>query len=127
MKSPEMLSFRGFSYLFAVYCSKKCRDDFSNFPITPNFTPVRFLPHLFEVVIVALYPCCRVLHHLLRSVRVLVQRESGCSVAQQTLNAFYIRAGGDGDGRRGMPLRYNNDKPEKSRIFKGFQGFKPDF
>ena len=26
-----------------------------------------------------------------------------------------------------MPLRYNNDKPEKSRIFKGFQGFKPDF
>ena len=26
-----------------------------------------------------------------------------------------------------VPLRYNNDKPEKPRIFKGFQGFKPDF
>lgn len=27
----------------------------------------------------------------------------------------------------GVPLRYNNDKPEESRICKGFQGFKPDF
>ena len=28
---------------------------------------------------------------------------------------------------KGVPLRYNYDKPEESRNIKGFQGFKPDF
>ena len=29
--------------------------------------------------------------------------------------------------REGVPLRYNNDKPEKPRGIKGFEGFMPDF
>ena len=49
------------------------------------------------------------------------------AVAYPLGNAVHGRAIVDHKRRAGVPLRYNNDKPEKSRIFKGFQGFKPGF
>ena len=56
-----------------------------------------------------------------------IQRESGCRVAQAFLHGLHIVPGAERIDGVGVPLRYNNDKPEESRIFKGFQGFKPDF
>lgn len=32
-----------------------------------------------------------------------------------------------GDGGKGVPLRYNNDKPEKPRNFKGLEVYQADF
>ena len=43
------------------------------------------------------------------------------------LDGFDIVAGPQAVDCESVPLRYNTDKPEKSRIFKGFQGFKSDF
>ena len=48
-------------------------------------------------------------------------------VPQVFLDRLHIVAALQRHNGIGVPLRYNNDKPEKSRIFKGFQGFKPDF
>ena len=48
-------------------------------------------------------------------------------VADDGGERFHVHAVLQGGRGEGVPLRYNNDKPEKSRIFKGFQGFKPDF
>lgn len=67
------------------------------------------------------------LAHLLADVAVDVQREGRRGVAEVFLEGFEIHTAFQTDHRVGVPLRYNNDKPEESRIFKGFQGFKPDF
>lgn len=48
-------------------------------------------------------------------------------MAQIPLNGFDIVAGTDrGHGVR-VPLRYNNDKPEKPRNFKGLEVYQADF
>ena len=56
-----------------------------------------------------------------------VERERRGEVTEIFLHGLDVVAGLQGGYCVAMPLRYNNDKPEKSRIFKGFQGFKPDF
>jgi hypothetical protein len=56
-----------------------------------------------------------------------IKRKTGCRVPKIGLNRLDIVSALNGSHCVGVPLRYNNDKPEKSRIFKGFQGFKPDF
>ena len=41
-----------------------------------------------------------------------------------------VKEGGSlagGDGGKGVPLRYNNDKPEKPRNFKGLEVYQADF
>ena len=56
-----------------------------------------------------------------------IQREGGVGVAQDTGQGFGIHAAGEGVGGEGMPLRYNNDKPEKPRNFKGLEVYQADF
>ena len=56
-----------------------------------------------------------------------VAGRSDVAVAQPFLDVLEGYAVGVKQGRAGMPLRYNYDKPEESRNIKGFQGFKPDF
>ena len=60
-------------------------------------------------------------------VAVGVQRGLDALVAQPFLQELRCDVHFDQSCRVAVPLRYNNDKPEKSRIFKGFQGFEPDF
>ena len=38
-----------------------------------------------------------------------------------------IRTAGKSMGGEGVPLRYNNDKPEKPRNFKGLEVYQADF
>ena len=74
-------------------------------------------------------------HHRLRrgKLRRIVQmgvdvcRGGKVAVPQPFLNLLERYAVGKQERGAGMPLRYNNDKLEESRIFKGFQGFQPDF
>ena len=49
------------------------------------------------------------------------------AVSQPFLDLLHRHAIGQEKRGAAVPLRYNNDKPEESRIFKGFQGFQPDF
>ena len=56
-----------------------------------------------------------------------VQGKTRRGMAQVGLHRLDVVAAFQRDHSEAVPLRYNNDKPEKSRIFKGFQGFKPDF
>ena len=65
--------------------------------------------------------------HLIGDVSVHVESEGGGGVTEVALNGLDVVARTDRRDGVTVPLRYNNDKPEKSRIFKGFQGFKPDF
>ena len=74
-----------------------------------------------------LHPLRAVFPHLLCNVAVNVERKGGGGMAQIALDCLNIIAGLDRGNGICVPLRYNNDKPEESRIFKGFQGFKPDF
>ena len=74
-----------------------------------------------------LHPFCTLFPHSLGHMAVDIQSEGGRVMAQVFLDRLHIVAALQGHNGVGVPLRYNNDKPEKSRIFKGFQGFKPDF
>ena len=56
-----------------------------------------------------------------------VQREAGVGMPQNPRQGFGIHAAGDGVGGEGVPLRYNNDKPEKPRNFKGLEVYQADF
>ena len=58
------------------------------------------------------------------------------SVAVSNVNAFVSHPFSDCQGREthinqqgnvGVPLRYNNDKPEKPRNFKGLEVYQADF
>ena len=53
--------------------------------------------------------------------------ESGVVVAQHTGYRLDIHAVLQCQGCEGMPLRYNNDKPEKPRNFKGLEVYQADF
>ena len=44
-------------------------------------------------------------------------------MAQDTGQRFGVHAAGKGMCGKGMPLRYNYDKPEKPRRIKGFEVF----
>ena len=94
-----------------------------------RLTPALTLPALScsNCVKIRLYSVSSVLLHTLRGVGVFVQSEGCRCMTHEGLHAFHIGTGGQGNRGTSVPLRYNNDKPEKSRIFKGFQGFKLDF
>ena len=49
-----------------------------------------------------------------------VQREGRIGVAQDSGQGFGVHTAGEGVGGEGMPLRYNYDKPEKTRISRVF-------
>ena len=52
----------------------------------------------------------------------------GCrGVAKIALHGLDIVAGADRGHGVGVPLRYNNDKPEKPRNFKGLEVYQADF
>ena len=65
--------------------------------------------------------------HIARSVGVGVHGEAGLCMAQDTGQRFGIHAIGQCVGGEGVPLRYNNDKPEKPRNFKGLEVYQADF
>ena len=48
-------------------------------------------------------------------------------MAQIALYGFDIITGTNGGNGVRMPLRYNNDKPEKPRNFKGLEVYQADF
>ena len=49
-----------------------------------------------------------------------VQREARRVVAQHTADGFHVHAVLERHGCEGVPLRYNYDKPEKTRISRVF-------
>ena len=51
------------------------------------------------------------------------QGEAGVEVAQHRGDSLYVHSVLQGGGGKGMPLRYNYDKPEKPRRIKGFEVF----
>ena len=51
---------------------------------------------------------------------VSVQREGRIGVTQDTGQRFGIYTAGESMGGKGVPLRYNYDKPEKPRISRVF-------
>ena len=51
----------------------------------------------------------------------------GRAVAQCLANVVHGDALGVGDTGKAVPLRYNNDKPEKPRNFKGLEVYQADF
>ena len=57
--------------------------------------------------------------HIVGDVRIDVQRKPDAEVAQHTGQGFHIHAAGDGHGREGVPLRYNNDKQKKPLFSRG--------
>ena len=48
-------------------------------------------------------------------------------MSQVHLHRLHIVPVLQGKDSKGVPLRYNNDKPEEPSIFNGFRGFKPGF
>ena len=58
---------------------------------------------------------------------VRIQREAGAVVTQHTGHRLYVGTGLQSQGCERMPLRYNNDKPEKPRNFKGLEVYQADF
>lgn len=65
--------------------------------------------------------------HIVGDMRIGIEGEPGAEVAQHTGQRFHIHAAGEGHGSEGVPLRYNNDKPEKPRNFKGLEVYQADF
>ena len=51
---------------------------------------------------------------------VSVQRKARGVVTEHTADRFHVHAVLQGHGRKGVPLRYNYDKPEKLRISRVF-------
>ena len=48
-------------------------------------------------------------------------------MTQNAGQRFGVHAAGESVGGEGVPLRYNNDKPEKPRNFKGLEVYQADF
>ena len=68
----------------------------------------------------AAHGLCGLLLHLPRGVGVGSQGKAGVVVTQHAADGFHIHAVLQCQGREGVPLRYNYDKPEKPRRIKGF-------
>ena len=56
-----------------------------------------------------------------------IQRKTGSSVAQIGLHRLNIISAFQRYHCIAVPLRYNNDKPEKPRNFKGLEVYQADF
>ena len=76
---------------------------------------------------ILLHTVCAGLLHLLCDVTINLHCKCRRSVAEIFLERFDIVPRFQAIHSISVPLRYNNDKPEDSRIFKGFQRFQPDF
>ena len=63
---------------------------------------------------------CRASLHIVGDVRIGVQRKPGAEMAQHTGQGFHIHAAGNCHRCECVPLRYNYDKPEKTRISRVF-------
>lgn len=70
---------------------------------------------------------CRLVLLLPCSVGVGAEGEPGIIVAQHGGHRLDIHTVLKGCGGEGVPLRYNNDKPEKPRNFKGLEVYQADF
>ena len=114
-----------FSFLFPCLGVEIVLPAFSSAWVFPYFFPLQL--KVEDICNVIVHPVCAGLLHLLRYMAVHVQGKGGCRVAKVAGNGFDIIPRTDRCHCVAMPLRYNNDKPEKSSIFKGFQGFKADF
>ena len=80
-----------------------------------------------KACVIALHPVRRVLHHGFTGMRVDIEREQRGCVSHERLHRLDVRAGRDRNCRECVPLRYNNDKPEKPRNFKGLEVYQADF
>ena len=69
----------------------------------------------------------RLFLHLVGDIAVYVQRECRRVVPQHGGERFGVHTILQHQGGEGMPLRYNYDKPEKPRIFKGFEVCQADY
>ena len=105
----KTLRFQG-AFLCSFLCFPLC------FPLSAR--------HAFDK---ALHSGRGVLLHLFGYVAVDVKREGRRMMAEVALYRLDIVPDLQCCNDIAVPLRYNNDKPEESRIFKGFQGFEPDF
>ena len=65
--------------------------------------------------------------HVICEVTIDVQGERCRGMAEIALQGFDVISGPDAVNGVGMPLRYNNDKPEKPRNFKGLEVYQADF
>ena len=65
--------------------------------------------------------------HISSDVRVSVERKRSICVSQNSCKCFGINSSGYSVRGKSMPLRYNNDKPEKPRNFKGLEVYQADF
>ena len=65
--------------------------------------------------------------HTTGDMSIYIQCKGCCVMPQVLLYGFDVVACLQAVHGKGVPLRYNYDKPEESRNIKGFQGFKPDF
>ena len=70
---------------------------------------------------------CGLVLLLPRSVGVGAECKSGVIVAEHTADGFDVHTILQCQRCEGMPLRYNNDKPEKPRNFKGLEVYQADF
>ena len=65
--------------------------------------------------------------HLRRHMPICIQCESSGIMSQVFLNRLDVTAGLQRQYGIRVPLRYNNDKPEKPRNFKGLEVYQADF
>lgn len=76
---------------------------------------------------IPLHPVGTILFHTFRNMTIDIQREGRCRMSQISLHRFDIISVLERQDGVGMPLRYNNDKPEKPRNFKGLEVYQADF
>ena len=65
--------------------------------------------------------------HITGNMGIGVQREGSFRVAQDAGERLGIYTAGQRMCGKCVPLRYNNDKPEKPRNFKGLEVYQADF
>ena len=83
--------------------------------------------HFRNVLDVSIHPVCAGLLNLYRHVAVGIQGKGYIVMAQVVLDSLDIVSSLQGRHRIAVPLRYNNDKPEKPRNFKGLEVYQADF
>ena len=65
--------------------------------------------------------------HVRGDMGVGVQGKGCVGMTQDAGQGLGVHTAGEGVGGEGVPLRYNNDKPEKPRNFKGLEVYQADF
>ena len=65
--------------------------------------------------------------HLFSNVTVNIKRKRRCGMSEIPLHSLDVISTFDSSDSVRVPLRYNNDKPEKPRNFKGLEVYQADF